>query len=243
MNTENQPEITVKRRRPVRLIVILLLVLVAVGVTPFLIRTLVTQPIVGITTDLERVAAAVKSTLNLEPEVLMKTQVIQSQVSPIAELAVAEREMRISLFWSEQWLKSTKKIKMLSPFRVKAGFDLEKPIRVIYDPEKAEKGINSVRIELPRAEILSVERFGEIDYSDESGWWNKIRDEDRGKALNALQNEAARLARESDLCRKAEKIIAEKLENLLSESGIDLEIVFLEDDGSNQKKMTVEGGD
>lgn len=221
---EGQPQVTGKRRPSVRLIVFLLLVLMAAAATPSLLRTLLTAPVAAMSADLKATADAVKGVLNIDPEVRIRTQVINHQVSPIAELAMAEREMRVKFNWDQKWLKSTKSIEVSGPFRVKAGFDLEKPVRVIHYPEE-----NSVRIEMPRAEILSVEPFGEIDYTDESGWWNKVRDEDRTNALNALHHEARRFARESDLCAQAEKILTEKLEKLLSENQADVQIIFLDE--------------
>jgi hypothetical protein len=233
---DKSPDEIPRGKRPWIGVLVLIAVLVALtAVTPLLLRSCVLEPVRktadsarDATIAVREAARAIREVLQVEPEVRMETKVIQKQVSPIAELAVAEREMEIRFSWSEQWLKSTKSIELASPFRVKAGFDLEKPVRVLFDPQQ-----EALRIELPKAEILTVERFGTLEYTDDSGWWNKVKDEDREAALNALNDEAIRHAQKSDLVQKAEQIISDRLNTMLSSNAMTLEIVFLDEENNS----------
>jgi hypothetical protein len=75
------------------------------------------------------------------------------------------------------WAGSTKRIRLTAAFLVKAGFDLRKKFGVDIRP-------NDITIELPHAQILSVEQQGIEVLALENGLWNRISPTD-------IQNELA----------------------------------------------------
>jgi len=223
------PEPARKGRRSLLVLIVFLgATILVVATVPALMRSCIFEPVersaqagMSAARAVQEAARAVRQTLQVEPQVTIETKVIQNQVSPIAELAVAQRDMNITFFWSQEWLRSKKTIELNATFQVKAGFDLEKPISVAYD------GVNRlVIITLPPAEVLSVERIGATEYEDKSGWWNRVNEEDRQVAFNGHQQAARKHANESTLKAEAERLIVERLEALLNPLDIEFTIRF-----------------
>ncbi|MEO0453977.1 MAG: DUF4230 domain-containing protein [Verrucomicrobiota bacterium] len=164
----------------------------------------------GIDQKLRETGQALQSILQIQPQIIVESVTIQEQVSPIAEFAAAERELNATYKWRQLWLGSEKTIQVKGKFLAKAGFNLKKEVAISYDEATGE-----VVITLPRAELLSVEALGQVQYIDDDGWWNKVRDQERTAALNAFQALAVQKARESDLLAEAERFVEGELKLIL----------------------------
>ena len=135
--------------------------------------------------ELERVGREARDTLvklaQLQPRVTVNNRVYLEQTSTIAELSILARKVEVEHEMLHTWAGSTKRIRLHGTFLVKAGFDLRKKFNVNIQP-------NEITIELPDAQILSVEQQSVEVLVLENGFWNRI-------SLVDIQNELAVLPR------------------------------------------------
>jgi len=160
---------------------------------------------------LERVADAVRSVLQVEPEITVASRVVQQQSAPIAELALIEREFPLTLNWGNKFLGSTKAMVVSGTFTAKAGYDLEKNFQITWAPPTGP-----VTVRLPEPEILSIELHDDLSLDGKSGWWNRLSDEDRNEVLVVFQ-QAGRDAIDQSLLR--EEVIEETRKRIASLAG------------------------
>ncbi|MGH8093834.1 MAG: DUF4230 domain-containing protein [Chthoniobacterales bacterium] len=121
----------------------------------------------------------------LQPRVTVNNRVYLEQTSTIAELSVLARRVEVEHEMLHTWAGSTKRMKLHGTFLVKAGFNLRQKFSVNISP-------NEITIELPHAQILSVEEQNVQVLVFENGFWNRISPADIQNELTALP----RLARE-----------------------------------------------
>ena len=155
--------------------------------------------------ELERVGREARATFvkmaHLQPRVTVNNRVYLEQTASVAELSVLSRPVRVDHEMEHTWAGSTKRIRLHGTFLVKAGFDLRKKFGVDIRP-------NDITIELPHAQILSVEEKEIEVLALENGFWNRISPTD-------IQNELAVLP---DLARaKAAGLPAEAEESFTRE--------------------------
>ena len=100
------------------------------------------------------------------------------------------------------WAGSTKRIRLHGTFTVKAGFDLHRKFSVNVSPQE-------VVVELPHAEILSVEEKKVEVLALENGLWNRISPDDIEQELAALP--ALARAKASELPATAEQTFTRQL--------------------------------
>lgn len=130
---------------------------------------------------------------HLEPRVRINNRVYLEQTTTIAELSVLAREVEVEHEMLHSWAGSTKRIKISGSYQVKAGFDLRKKFTV-------NVSSNEVLIELPHAQILSVEQERVEVQALENGLWNRISPDDIQTELGVLPQ----LAREKSAALPAE---------------------------------------
>jgi hypothetical protein len=132
----------------------------------------------------------------------VNNRVYLEQTSTIAELSVLARKVEVEHEMLHTWAGSTKRIKLQGTFVVKVGFDLRKKFNVNIQPDE-------ITIELPHAQILSVEQQAVEVLVLENGFWNRISSADIQSELAVLP----RLAREKStrLPAKAEQIFTREL--------------------------------
>jgi hypothetical protein len=130
---------------------------------------------------------------HLQPRVTVNNHVYLEQTSTVAELAVIARTVEVDHEMVQTWAGSTKRIRLHGTFLVKAGFDLRKKFVVNVQPDE-------ITIELPHAEILSVEQQHVEVLALENGFWNRISSADLEKELAVLPS----LAREKSATQAAE---------------------------------------
>ncbi len=156
--------------------------------------------------DLERVAQnaadAFGKLAHLQPKVTVNNRVYLEQTTTIAQLAVKERQVEVEHEMLHTWAGSTKKIRLHATFAVKAGFDLHRKFSVKVSPTE-------VLIELPHAEILSVEQRKIEVLTLENGYWNRISPGDIAQELATLPDLAR--TRAGDLPAQAEAAFKHEL--------------------------------
>jgi hypothetical protein len=148
-------------------------------------------------TELERLGREAREVFvqlaNLQPRVTVNNRVYLEQVTTVAELSVLARRMEVEHEMMHSWAGSTKRIKLHGTYLVKAGFDLRKKFSVNVRPHE-------ILIELPHAQILSVEQQQVEVLTFENGLWNRISPDDIESELAVLP----RLARARAVALPAE---------------------------------------
>ncbi len=117
--------------------------------------------------------------VHLQPRVTINNHVYLEQRSAIAELSVLARRVEVDHEMLHTWAGSTKRVKLHGTYLVKAGFDLRKKFLVEIQPDE-------IMIELPHAQILSVEQEEVEVLALENGFWNRISPDDIEKELALL---------------------------------------------------------
>ena len=167
----------------------------------------------------EGIAEVFVDLLHVRPEVREGTKVVWGQTSALLEIVVAEKKIEVGYDWEHVWLGSRKVIHLTQSYLVKAGFDLQKSFVVEIGP-----GAGEVTARLPPAQILAVSPVGVVSYRDEEGWWNKLTEQDRERALRKLSDEARRVASSSGLVRDAEERTGSRLTELARAKDIRLKL-------------------
>ena len=143
-------------------------------------------------TELERLGRKARDTFvelaRLQPRVTVNNRVYLEQTTTVAELAVLARRVEVEHEMLHSWAGSTKRIKLHGTYLVKAGFDLRKRFTVNVRPDE-------ILIELPHAQILSIEQEQLEVLTLENGLWNRISPDDIQGQLAALPEQARQRAR------------------------------------------------
>ncbi len=159
--------------------------------------------------------------LHVRPEVREGTQVVWGQTSARTEVIVAAKKIEVGYDWEHRWMGSRKVIRLTQSYEVKAGFDLAKPFWIELGPTGAEATAH-----LPNPEILAVTPVGEVSYQDEDGWWNKVTNEDRAGALQALVAEARKRGEQGPLLGEAKEMTGSRLTDLSRAKKIRLQVEY-----------------
>ena len=142
-------------------------------------------------TELERLGRKARDTFvelaRLQPRVTVNNRVYLEQTTAVAELAVLARRVEVEHEMLHTWAGSTKRIKLHGTYLVKAGFDLRKRFTVNVHPDE-------ILIELPHAQILSIEQEQLEVLTLENGLWNRISPDDIQGQLAALPEQARQRA-------------------------------------------------
>src|SRR5262249_49180043 len=116
---------------------------------------------------------------HLQPQVTINNRVYLEQKSTVAELSVVSRKVEVEHELEHTWAGSTKRIRLHGSFLVKAGFDLRKKFSVRVQPKE-------IIVELPHAELLSVEEQSVEVLALENGFWNRVSSTDLESELAVL---------------------------------------------------------
>lgn len=154
------------------------------------------------------VAARFQQVFHFTPEVRSNSVTIIQATLPVLELVTVQKQASVRNAWSQTWLHSTKTLEIEATFTARAGFDLEAPFVLDFDP-----ATGAWRITLPPAKILNIGMTNIRILRDEDGFWNAITAEDREQAIRQLEEKArAEFARSSvlaDAQTEAERRIRE----------------------------------
>ena len=157
----------------------------------------------------------------VQPEVRINQMTVYGQSAPVAELAVLTKEQLVEytytheITFQQKSLPFTgKTIRVRAVYRIKAGFDLHQPFTVQIDPANQR-----VAASLPPAQILSVERVGDLHYEDQDGFFNSITSAEREKVLNEVEAYARQQAVASGILKETEQQATVRLQELMEKNG------------------------
>lgn len=168
--------------------------------------------------ELARVTAdGIRSIFQVTPQVTINQTIVIEQASPILEIATVSRQMMIDHQWSHSWLGSTKSIHVRGTFTAKAGYNLKEPfaITITRDPMR-------VTATLPAPRLLSVQMDSFAVVTDESGWWNRLTEEDRSQAVTTLQTLARSKAGSSGILEDVRTSAEERIRELVERNGAEV---------------------
>ena len=160
------------------------------------------------TTELERlgkdVRAAFIDVAHLQPRITINNRVYMEQTMPVSELVVLSRRIEVEHELLHTWVGSSKRVKLHGTFNAKAGFDLQRDLSIDIRPDE-------IIVQLPHAQMLSVEQE-QVDVLEfENGLWNRISGQDLQSELSILPQLASEKAAESGLPAEAERTLQRQL--------------------------------
>ena len=175
-------------------------------------------------------AETVKNTLGLTPQVTINQKIIYKRTNEILQLAMIEQDYDVEYETSDKLLGSEKRIHLRGMYRAKIGFDLQKGFNIeVHRGGFLKPG--QVILQLPRAEILSVEPL-DIQKTSTSGLINWVLNKDienATKELNALAlDKASKLEMLDDAEKRIENRLNEALLPRLVNYQLTHEVKFLE---------------
>jgi Protein of unknown function (DUF4230) len=161
------------------------------------------------TAELEKLGkdlrAAFIDIAQLQPRITINNRIYMEQTKPVSELVVLSRRVEVEHELLHTWMGSSKRVKLHGTFNVKAGFDLRQNLSI-------DIRANEIIVELPHAQILSIEE-GQLDVlAFENGLWNRISGGDVQNELSILPQLAREKATESGLPAEAEEALRQQLE-------------------------------
>jgi hypothetical protein len=189
---------------------ILVFFLIIFGVTAWLIFVYFPRKTLSVASEL---AATVKNTLGLSPQVTINQKIISRRTNEILELAMIEQDFDVEHETSHTWMRSEKKITLHGTYRAKIGFNLQKGFNIeVHRGGFLSRG--QIILQLPRAEILSVEPL-DVKKSKISGLINWVTNKDMEDATRGLAKLAQDKASKLDMLEDAEKQIENRLNEAL----------------------------
>jgi hypothetical protein len=188
---------------------ILVFLLILFGVTAWLVFVYFPKKTLSIAKEL---AETVKNTLGLTPQVTVNQKIIYKRTNEILELAMIEQDFDVEYETSDKLLGSEKRINLRGAYRAKIGFDLQKGFNIEVQRGRFLRP-GQIALELPRAEILSVELL-DVQKTTSSGLINWVTTKDVESAMQELSALAQDKASKLDMLEDAEK----RIENRLNEA-------------------------
>ena len=157
-----------------------------------------------------RVREAVAAVTGLQPRVTVNEQVVFEQARPVLELAVLERDEVVERETEDQWLGSTKRLRIRGVYHVKVGY----PLTSGFNVEVLGQDAAVVRLQLPPPRVLSVEQRN-IDMQTTDGLWNHLSADELTSEVNTLALEARLKAAQSGTPAEAQRLFIEQLQQRL----------------------------
>ncbi len=206
---------------------ILIFFLILFGGTAWLIFVYFPKKTLSVANEL---AETVRKTLGLTPQVTINQKIVYKRTNEILQLAMIEQDYDVEYETSDKLLGSEKRIHLRGMYRAKIGFDLQKGFNIeVHRGGFLKPG--QVTLQLPRAEILSVEPL-DIQKTSSSGLINWVLNKDienATKELNALAlDKASKLEMLDDAEKRIENRLNEALLPRLVNYQLTHEVKFLE---------------
>ncbi|MCK5573174.1 MAG: DUF4230 domain-containing protein [Bacteroidetes bacterium] len=175
-------------------------------------------------TDLaHNTAQGIREFFNFTPRVSIEQTVIIEENTPILEVATLSRTLTVDHRWSHTWVSSTKTLHVRGVFTAKAGFDLRHPFEI-----NIEKNPLRVIATLPPPQLLSLQMDRYTVIQDESGWWNRISDDDREEAFEELSATAFARAEASGILQEALATAESRIREIVERNGSTVEFRHME---------------
>jgi hypothetical protein len=164
---------------------------------------------------------AFKAVFQSQVNVVSSTTVCDA--TPIAELAVLQRNFREIVDYKKTDLHSTKRIIADQMFVAKIGFDLAARFSASYDPSN-----RVVTVILPEPKILSLETVNpEANYYlEEDGYLNKLTTGDHQRILIQLKEEARNSAESTLAVGDAKRMIETRFHDLFRAFNLKVVVLF-----------------
>jgi len=180
---------------------------------------------------------AFKAIFQSQVNVVSSTTVCDA--TPIAELAVLQRNIREIIDYKKTDLHSTKRIIADQTFVAKIGFDLAARFSASYDPSN-----RVVTIVLPEPKILSLETVNpEANYYlEEDGYLNWLTTADHQLILIQLKDKARNSAESTLAVGDAKRMIETRFQDLFRAFDVKVVVLFspsqprTKEQGLNQRK-------
>lgn len=178
--------------------------------------------------NIEAIGSEIRDLLGATPEITINRTIIQEAPTTICELyffkqATQTREQLIS-----KKLGSSKSLVVSQKFIIKAGFDLNR-LRLDFD-----EGNQTVHATISDALLIGVEHDGPFEVEkSESGWWNRITDDERDQLINSLPNKARNEVETSALRQLAANGLNEVLTRICERRNMKLTITSGDENPSN----------
>jgi hypothetical protein len=143
--------------------------------------------------------------------------------TPIAELAVLQRNIREIIDYQHTSFGSTKRIIAEQTFVAKIGFDLAARFSMSCDPSN-----KTIKIFLPEPKILSLETSNPeaYHYLAEDGWINKLAPKDHQQILIQLKDKARKSVDSTLAVRDAKQLIETRFNDLFRDFEAKVIILF-----------------
>ncbi|QQL45410.1 DUF4230 domain-containing protein [Sulfuriroseicoccus oceanibius] len=158
----------------------------------------------------ERIAKAAANVLGLTPTVVEENTIVLEPSKEITELALASKKFTQSYHFKHTWMGSTKELEVEAVFTAKAGYVLDSPLQLML-PDNGQP----LTATLSDPVILSNEPSDMRIIEDENGFWNRLNNEDRNRAMKELKKRADATALNSGLLEEADRNLIEQLRNAI----------------------------
>src|SRR5206468_1733329 len=193
---------------PLAITLIALLIAMVVVIIFWRIETWPARTAQQSTAELEQLGKDLRSAFvdiaYLQPRITINNRVYMEQTTPVSELVVLSRRIEVEHELLHTWVGSSKRVKLHGTFNAKAGFDLRQDLSIDIRPDE-------IIVQLPHAQILSVEQE-QVDVLEfENGLWNRISGQDLQSELSILPQLASEKAAESGLPAEAESTLQRQL--------------------------------
>lgn len=173
---------------------------------------------------MDRVAAAFVAVFQSQVTVVASATVCDA--TPVAELAILQRNIRELVDYSKTDLGSHKRLLAEQTFVAKVGFDLTSKFSASYDASH-----RVVTLRLPEPRILSLESSHPAPtyYLAEDGMLNKITAEDHRQILMELKRQALRSADSTLAIGDAKQMIETRFADLFRAFDVRVIVLFSAD--------------
>lgn len=158
-----------------------------------------------------QIRSALQENFGVTPQIRIDGQTHLEGSVPTLELVVLRRTVTRTVQWTSTRLGSTKRITATATFTIRAGLDLQTPVQV--DVDSATRAATA---HFPVPKVLAVQVDAVQPATEESGWWNRIRPDDRIQVQAELQESAIRDVLQAGLLEEAQVEIRSLLQRTLS---------------------------
>lgn len=148
-----------------------------------------------------------------QPRLVIGEKTVIESNQQIAELAVTKKSFSQTYHWEHSFMGSTKRMAIKGDFVAKAGYVLKSPMEL-----RIREDGGMVTMVLPGATILSNEMTHYETIEDKEGFWNRLSQDDREQAVNALKHSSDKFAAESGLLQEADDSMMAHLRKAVTEA-------------------------
>jgi hypothetical protein len=152
--------------------------------------------------------------LNIQPEIRIDRETEIAFNRAVLHLTTLKREFTHEYLWEHRWAGSTKRIKLKGYFTASAGFDLSEQFFINVNSKDLR-----VDLKFPEPRLLACE-LKRYKAEVEEGWWNKLTEAERTKAVNDMVASAKRaMDGNQDLKAEAKRMLELQVASVIVQNG------------------------